>query len=100
MTDETKIAVLEAQLDGVKDNIAKQAGEYERRLMELNHERERYITQATFDTYRAATQAALDAYKLAIEAWRRDVDRWRWIQVGAGLAGGGIAGALMRMVLK
>ena len=33
---------------------------------------------------------------LELEVWRRQVDRWRWMSIGAGLAGGGLVAMISK----
>ena len=91
---EIKIAVLESLLQGLRENIALQAKEYERRLTELNHAHQNQID-------RNAQYVSREAWELKLseqESWRREVDRWRWIAVGAGIAGGGLTAIVTRLI--
>ncbi len=94
LTSHVRIAVLQEQITGLKDAIVLQAKENERRLQELNH-----AHQAQID--RNAQYVSREAFELRtreIDKWRREVDMWRWISIGAGIAGGGAAAAVFKVL--
>ena len=91
---QVRIAILETQLIAVKDATLLQAKEYERRLHELNNEHARQVARNESYVSKAVWDVTLSEW----EKWRRDVDRWRWISMGVGVASGG-AGALLAKLL-
>ena len=95
-----KIAVLEAQLAGMKENILLQAKEYERRLTELNHAHAR----AADDRTKFVSNELFSAKMSEFVKWQSNIDQWRskvfGIVLGAGLTGGGLAGALSAAIVR
>ncbi len=87
-----RIAVLESQIKGLRENIVLQAREYERRLSELNHAHQLQIDRNA--DY--VSREAWDMKNIELESWRRTIDQWRWISIGLGIAGGGVAGWIAR----
>ena len=88
------VAILQTELKCSADARDLQAKEYERRLSDLNHAHTQqesrnaeYIRRETFDTY-----------ALTMENWRREVDMWRWVSIGIGIAGGGAVGGLISLL--
>lgn len=99
-SDATRIAVLEAIIDGLKDSIVLQAKEYERRLTELNHAHAR----ATTDAARFVTAELFYSKYDELAKWRSELDQWRsrviGIAIGAGLAAGGMGGLVTGLLLR
>ncbi len=88
------VAVLQTELKCGRDARDLQAKEYERRLQDLNHAHEQqekrnseYVARESFEVYIAT-----------MEKWRREVDMWRWIAIGLGIAGGGTIGGLVHLI--
>jgi hypothetical protein len=65
-SSETKIAILEERIRGMRENTDKQALEYERRLTELNHAHEKQVRDQ-------ATYVSSDRY----EGWQGEMNAWR-----------------------
>ena len=70
-----EIAVLKERITGMKGEISKQALEYERRLQELNHAHQ----QQQDRNAQYVSREAWEARNAMIDAWRRDVDKQRWV---------------------
>ncbi len=95
-----RIAVLETQIKGLKENIVLQAKEYERRLTELNHAHDQAVTDK-------AKFVNLDIFYAKLEEiskWRSEMDSWRnrviGIYIGLGLASGVVSGLITVMVSR
>lgn len=73
-----KVAALETRLQCLRDSVDKENQSLSKAL-ELN-------------------AADLKAKAKEIEEWRRSVDQWRWISIGAAMASGGLAAAVMRWI--
>lgn len=108
-TDDTngylvRIAILETQITNLKENLTIQAREYERRLTDLNHAH----AQSVSDKATYMTKELFDSKHEELIVWKSELDRWRaklygfalGIGVAGGLAGGGIAGVLIKLVGK
>lgn len=100
-----KIAILETRVSGLKENIDLQAKEYERRLQELNHAHQiqmdrnaQYISREAFELYSTGVASSTAIRTAEIDKWRREIDQWRWISIGAGLCGGGLVAMLARLI--
>lgn len=92
----TKIAVLETQLVGLREAISLQAREYERRLQELNHAHQNQMDRNA----QYISREAWEIRNAEIDKWRREIDMWRWVSIGAGIVGGGLGGIVGRMLLR
>ena len=95
-----KIAVLETEVLGLKENIILQAKEYQRRLAELNHAHE----QATSDKAAFLRKETFDAKIAEFSKWQNEMDVWRsrviGIGVGAGIGGGLASGGAVALLMK
>ncbi len=99
-----KIAVLETEVRGLKENIVLQAKEYQRRLSELNHAHD----QATADKSAFLRKDTYDAKIAEFAKWQNDMDMWRarvlgigiGAGIGGGLAGGGVVALLTKLLGK
>ena len=89
-----RIAVLQEQIHALKEGIAHQAKEYERRLSDFNHS---YQKQSDRDSHYVSRES-WELRNTELEKWRREVDQWRWVSAGAGLAGGGLAALIIRIL--
>ena len=87
-----EIAVLKERLASTAEAIKKQAIEYERRLQELNHAHQQQMDRNA----QYVSREAWEIYNGKMDDWRREVDRWRWISIGAGCAGGGGVALLLK----
>ena len=97
-----RIAVLESQLHGLRDNIVLQAKEYERRLSELNHEYQRqternaqYVSREAWELRSREIERAMELRNKEVDSRLLAGDKWRWISIGASGAGGGLLGAFI-----
>ncbi len=92
-----KIAVLEAELDSLRDAIKLQAQEYERRLTELNHAHSR----ATDDRNKFVTTDLFYSKQDELSKWRSELDQWRsriiGIAIGVSAMTGAVVGLMMRL---
>jgi len=90
----SRIAVFESEIRWLKENIALQAREYERRLSELNHAH----VQAEMDRGRFVNSDIFYSKMDELYKWRNDVDTWRakvvGIAIGVGAVSGGVAGVI------
>lgn len=65
-SSDTKIAILEERLRSLREEIDKQAKEYERRLTELNHAYEKQVADQS-------TYVSGDRY----EGWQGEMNAWK-----------------------
>lgn len=65
-TSDTKIAILEERLRSLRQEIDKQAKEYERRLTELNHAHDKQVADQS-------TYVSSDRY----EGWQGEMNAWK-----------------------
>ena len=90
----SRIAVFESEIRWLKENIALQAREYERRLSELNHAH----AQATMDRTHFVNAELFYSKMDEWARWRNDIDTWRakvvGIAIGVGAVSGGVAGVI------
>lgn len=100
-----RIAILEIQIEELKQSINKQANEYERRLQELNHANQQQIERNASYVSRETWEISMDAHQKddnqkhnEMNIWRREIDQWRWISIGASIAAGSIAGWITRLL--
>ncbi len=95
-----KIAILETEVDNLREAIRLQANEYERRLTELNHAHAR----ATDDRNKFVTTDLFYSKQDELSKWRNELDQWRsrimGIAFGVSAATGALAGVIMRLFLK
>lgn len=103
---DVRIAVLESRLLAAREAMELQAREYERRLAELNHAHENQAEQNSHFVSRELWESKADAHQrqddiryAEIVAWRREVDRQRWITLGIAAASGGTLGAFLTQFL-
>ena len=90
-----KIAVLQTELICAKDAVIKQAAEYERRLTELNHSHRQQVERNAH----YVSREAWDLRNKELDSRLLNIDRWRWMSVGAASAIGGILGALIQRLM-
>ncbi len=89
-----RLAVLETRLNGTVENITLQAKEYERRLNELNHAHAQQSERNAEYVRRDVYDSKLNEW----EQWRRQIDQWRWVSIGAAAAAGGLAGYIAKLL--
>lgn len=122
-----KIAVLETQLQGMRDSVKLQAYEYERRLTELNHahaqatqDKQKFVNSDLFyskmdELHKQRAEADqlharllhtdIFTFKMAeIDKRLGDIDNWRsriiGIGIGASMAGGVAGGGTAALLMK
>lgn len=102
---EITVAVLEERIRNLDKALELQAREYSRRLEELNHSHQQqvdrnamYVSRESWELSNKELNKALEIRAQENAVWQRAVDRWRWISVGAGVAGGGIIAGLTRLI--
>lgn len=93
---EKQIAVLQTELRCMEEARELQAREYERRLGELNHAHAQEIVRNAASVPRELWETR----NMQMDKWMREIDRWRWVSIGAGLAGGGLMGVAARLLLR
>ncbi len=105
VADIVRIAVLQEQITALKESIVLQAREYERRLSELNYahqnqldRNEQYVSRESWEIKNAANERAISERYALIDEWRRSIDKWMYISIGAGITGGGLMALVVRLL--
>ncbi len=91
-----KIAILETEVDNLREAIRLQAAEYERRLSELNHEHAR----AREDRNKFVTTDLFYSKQDELTKWRNELDQWRSRIIGIAIGVSAASGALMGFIMR
>lgn len=95
----SRIAVLESEVRNLKESIALQAREYERRLGELNGERARECE----DRVHLMTREVCAERHEKLDEWKAGIDTWRAGLIGTafgiGLASGVVGSVLSALLM-
>jgi ElaB/YqjD/DUF883 family membrane-anchored ribosome-binding protein len=90
------IAILQERLRSSDEALKSQAREYERRLQELNHAHAQQIARNA----EYVPRESFDSRNAQIDEWRREVDKWRWISIGAASVTGTVTGIIGALIIR